>query len=176
MQIEKINSNPNPNPNPMFRGKLPPETKRAIADFTTQYLRKQDGYVSSKGSVYNGIASLMRGLGGTSLTAWLIVEMPKIVHNDKLSTFTQVVTGLGSLAVAGSRLENDRAATGLAKVKLLKFVAELKEAGFMQREELLHGLRQFMGKKGGLYTSILPNWFSSKRVEKILDELSLEPK
>lgn len=172
MKIEKINTISTP----IFRGKLPSETKRAIADFTTQYLRKQDGYVSSKGSVYNGIAVVMRGLSGTSLMTWLIVEMPKIIHNDKLSAFTQVVTGIGSLAVAGSRLENDRAATGQARVKVSQYVAELKAAGFLKRDELLWGVKQFMGKKGGFYTSMLPNSLSSKRVGKILEEISLESK
>lgn len=172
MQIEKINTSPNI----VFRGKLPLARKKLIAEFTIDYLKKQDGYVSSKGSVYNGAAILLRGLSGASLTTWLLVEMPKIIQNDLLATLTQVATGLGSLAVAGSRLENDRAATGQARVKARQYLAELKEAGFSQREELLYGVKKFMGKKGGFYTSILPDLFSSNRAGKILEEVSAEAK
>lgn len=152
---------------PQFSGKLPTGTKKAIKNFTTDYLKKQDGYVSSKGSIYNGIAILMRGSSGTLLTGWLIEEMPKMIQNSAISTAAQVTTGLGSLAVAMSRLENDRAATGQALVKVKPYISNLKEAGFLKKDEIIYGIKRFMNKKGGFYTSIVPNTFSSKMAEKI---------
>ena len=154
-----------------FRGKLPSGTKKAIKTFTKDYLMKQDGYVSSKGSIYNGAAILMRGASGTALTAWLIEEMPKLMHDNTVALVAQITTGLGSLAVAGSRLENDRAATGQALVKVKPYIEKLKDAGYTKRDELLYGIKRFMNKKGGFYTSIIPNSFSSKKATKILKEM-----
>lgn len=157
-----------------FNGKFPVGTKKAIKSFTTDYLQKQDGYVSSKGSVYNGIAIFLRGSSGTLLTLWLIKVMPTLINDSVISTAAQVTTGLGSLAVAMSRLENDRAATGQAIIKVKPFVARLKEVGFSKKDEVIYGIKQFMNKKGGFYTSIVPNTFSSKKAEEILKTSDVE--
>lgn len=166
MNVQKLNYSSRQE----FRGKLPSEAKKAIKAFTVEYLEKQDGYVSSKGSIYNGIAIAMRGTSGTFLTAWLIHEFPKMISNSMVATVAQVTTGLGSLAVALSRLENDRTATGQALAKVKPFLEKLKAAGFVKRDEMIYGIKQFMNKKGGFFTSIIPNIFSSKRVGKILEE------
>ena len=153
-----------------FRGKLPSGTKKAIKTFTTDYLKKQDGYVSSKGSIFNGIAIGMRGTSGAFLTGWLIEEMPKMIHDDVTLTIAQISTGLGSLAVAASRLENDRMATGQALVKVKPYIERLKDAGYTKRDEIIYGIKRFMNKKGGFYTYIITNSVSSKKAEKILEE------
>lgn len=158
------------NNNITFKSRLPRTTQKAIGAFTTNYLKAKDGYVSSKGSIFNGIAIAMRSLSGSSLTAWLIVEMPLMIHNDALAIITQVTTGLGSLAVAASRLENDKAATGKAKMQVLDFAKKLKAAGFSKHDELIYGIRRFMNNKGGFYTSIVPNLVSDKKAEQILNE------
>jgi len=163
------------NSQPQFSGdELTTFTKKAIKRFTIDYLKKQDGYVSSKGSFYNGIAILMRGLSGTFLMAWLIEIIPKLMNDSLLSTVAQVTTGLGSLAVAMSRLENDKAATGQSMVKVKPYISKLKEAGFLKTSEIQYGIKQFMNKKGGFYTSVIPNVFSSKMPEEILQEIEIK--
>lgn len=159
-----------------FSGKIPAETKKAIKTFTIDYLKKQDGYVSSKVSVFNGLAIAMRGISGTALTGWLIEEMPKLIHDDTVALVAQITTGLGSLAVAASRFENDRAATGQALVKVKTYIEKLKNAGYTKQDEIIFGIKRFMNKKGGFYTSIIPNSFSSKKAEKILEESTIANK
>lgn len=152
-----------------FKGKLPSGTKKAIRAFTKDYLMKQDGYVSSRGSVFNGGASLMRGISGPALTAWLIEEIPKLIHDSNLALTAQISTGLGSIFVALDRFERDRSLTGLAKVKALPFIKQLKEEGYTKRDELLKGVKYFVNEKSGFYTGILPNRFSSKSSQEILN-------
>ena len=166
MKIQELNYHSQP----QFGGKIPVGNKKAIKSFTTDYLKKQDGYVSSNGSIYNGIAITMRGTSGTFLTGWLIYEFPKMIGNDLIATVAQIATGLGSLAVAMSRLENDKVATGQALVKVKPFVRKLKEAGFSKSDEMVYGIKQFMNKKGGFFTSIIPNGFSSKKAANILKD------
>lgn len=166
MNVQKLNYNSRQE----FSGNLSSGTKKLIKAFTNDYLMKQDGYVSSKGSIYNGIAIAMRGASGTFLTGWLIEEIPKLIKDDVIATIAQITTGLGSLAVAMSRLENDRAATGQALVKVKPYIEKLKDAGYTKCEEIIYGIKRFMNKKGGFYTSMIPNGISSKKVNKILIE------
>lgn len=153
-----------------FKGKLPSAQKKAISNFTYNYLMGKDGYASSKDGILNGLVIPFRGLTGVLITGWLMHTIPKWIQNDFQATLTQAATGIGSLLVALSRHQVDKKATGRASVEVKPFVEKLKEAGFKTREEILYGVRQFMKKKGGFYTAILPG-LSSKHNARILDKI-----
>lgn len=165
MKTQKINSN-----NIAFKGKIPPATKKAIKTLAGQYLEEQAGYASSKNSFFNGIAILMRGSGGVLITGFVIEELPKMIRHDTIAVLTQAITGLGSLAVAASRFEADKIATGSAQVRVKPFVKKMIEKGYKNEDELLFGIKSFMTKAGGFFTSVIPNKFSSKKATRILKE------
>lgn len=156
-----------------FAGRIPTDTKRAIKTLTNEYLRTQNGYASLKGTVFNGMAIVTRGTAGTLLTGWLIHELPKVIHEDTISIITQVATGLGGLAVALSRLENDKIATGSASIKAKSFIKKLLENGYKSEDELVFGVKQYMNRTGGFFTSLIPNKFSSQRAKNIVNNSSL---
>ena len=157
---------------PQFRGKLPSGTKKAIKSFTTDYLMKQDGYVSSKGSVYNGIASALRIGGGSVGTGVGIAALPEVIQHPSLLPISvetaALSTSIGAVFVGLNRLENDIAATAQAKIKVKPFVEKLKEAGFSKSDEMIYGVKQFLNKKGGFFTSIIPNCLSSRKATNVL--------
>ncbi len=79
----------------------------------------------------------MRGISGIALTGWLIEEMPKLIHDNTVALVAQITTGLGSLAVAASRLENDKAATGPSLgPKVKPYIENLKDAGYTSKMKL----------------------------------------
>lgn len=165
MKVQTIKSN-----NVAFDGKIPPLKKNAIKAFAIEHLKEQTGYASSKSSFFNAIAIIMREVGGLLATGLAVEEFPKAIHGDKFAFSLLAATGLGSLAVAASRLEADKIATGSAKVRVKPFVKKMIEKGYKSEDELLFGIKSFMSKSGGFFTSVIPNKFSSKRAIQILKE------
>lgn len=163
-----------------FKGKLPSGTKKAIKTFTIDYLKKQDGYVSSKGSIYNGVASTLRLGGGSLATGLGLVALPEVIQHPSFMAGSieaaALSGGIGGIFVGLSRLETDRAATGQAMIKAKPFVEKLKEVGFAKKDELIYGIKQFMNKKGGFFTSFVPNKVSSQKAEQILNEANMANK
>lgn len=165
MNTHAINSN-----NITFKSRIPRSTKKAIKTLTNQYLKEQTGYVSSKNSFFNGVAILTRATAGALVTGFVIEQLPKLIQQDKIVLLTQAATGIGSLAVAASRLEADKIATGSANVRVKPFVKKMMEKGYQNEDELVFGIKSFMTKAGGFFTSVIPNQFSSKKATQILKE------
>lgn len=149
---------------------IPKTRKKEIRNFTKQYLKEQNGYASSKSSLYNGVAIVMRGLGGALITGAVIAELPELIENSITLMVVQAATGIGSLAVALSRLESDKISTGSAKIKAKPFIGKMAEKGFNSKEELIYGTRQYMKKAGGFFTSIIPNIFSAKPASNLIKQ------